>query len=402
MKAVAIIPARGGSKGLPRKNVLPLCGKPLIAWTIESALTANSIERVVVSTDDPEITQISQRLGAEVVHRPGVISSDLSSSEDALLHALGELGIEQGPLAFLQCTAPLLLAEDIDGTLALLEHWDTAVTVAPWRRFLWRDAPGGAEAVGHDKERRLMRQELPPQFVEVGAVYAMTVEGLIQTGRRFHGSTGLYVIPPERGLEIDDEVDFALVETLLAKRIRSERASRLPSRVSAVIMDFDGVLTDNRAIVDQDGRESVLCHRGDGWALRRLREAGIRLLVLTGETNEVVRRRCEKLSVECAVAPDDKLAMLKEWLARNRIAPSEAIFVGNDEPDCACMLYSGCGVAPADAYPKAKAAAQIVLDSRGGYGCLRELADLIFTFRRESIETTACHRRDRVQPLRFP
>ena len=97
MKAVAIIPARGGSKGLPRKNALPLCGKPLIAWTIESARAARSIERVVVSTDDPEIARVSEAFGAEVVWRPAEMSSDLSPSEHALLHALRELRIDPRP-----------------------------------------------------------------------------------------------------------------------------------------------------------------------------------------------------------------------------------------------------------------------------------------------------------------
>ena len=285
-----------------------------------------------------------------------------------------------------------MLPSDIDGTLALLDEADTAVTVAPWHRFIWQETSEGAAAVGHDKERRLMRQELEPHYVEVGAVYAMTAEGLVRTGRRFHGKTALYIVPPDRSFEIDDEVDFALVETLLRRRTHQMRASRLPERVSALVMDFDGVLTDNRVSVDQTGLESVSCHRGDGWAIERLRQTGIRLLVLTGESNAVVRRRCEKLGLECAVARDDKLTILTEWLARNDIAPSDAVYVGNDEPDCPCMFYVGCGVAPADAYATAKAAARIVLDAEGGRGCIRELADLILTSRRESVEATAYYR----------
>lgn len=171
----------------------------------------------------------------------------------------------------------------------------------------------------------------------------------------------------------------------------SRRLGRLPPRVSAVVTDFDGVLTDNRVTVDQDGRESVVCHRGDGWAIGRLRNAGIRLLVLTGETNPVVRRRCKKLGIECIVAPDDKTTALKSWLALNRIDPEETVYVGNDEPDYGCMLYVGCAVAPADAFPTAKAAARIVLETPGGYGALRELAELILTSRRESLETTPYH-----------
>src|SRR5690606_24139456 len=102
--AIAIIPARGGSKGLPGKNVRLLCGRPLIAWSIDAALQAETIGRVVVSTDDPRIAEVSRASGAEVVHRPPELSGDRSPSEGALLHALGTLGIDRGPLAFLQCT----------------------------------------------------------------------------------------------------------------------------------------------------------------------------------------------------------------------------------------------------------------------------------------------------------
>lgn len=392
MKAIAIIPARGGSKGLPRKNVLPLCGKPLIAWMIEAALAASSIERVVVSTDDPEIAKISCRFGASVVMRPPEISGDRSPSEEALLHALHELGVAEGPLAFLQCTAPLTLPEDIDGTLALLARADTAVTAAPWHRFVWRDSPQGALPLGHEKERRPMRQEREPEYVEVGAVYAMTAQGLLRYRRRFYGTTALYVVPPERGLEIDDETDFLLAEALLRRRLDRGKGSALPPTVAALIMDFDGVLTDNRVTVDQHGNEAVACHRGDGWAVGALRQAGIELLVLTQELNPVVRQRCAKLGVECLAAGGDKLEPLAEWLERRGVPPSAAVYVGNDAPDVPCMLYVGCGVAPVDAHPQAKAAARLVLSAGGGAGCIRELADLILTSRRESVEAPIRHR----------
>jgi len=392
LKAIAIIPARGGSKGLPRKNVRPLCGKPLIAWTIESAIAADSVEQVVVSTDDPEIAQISRRFGASVIMRPREISGDRSPSEEALLHALGELGVTEGPLAFLQCTSPLTLPQDIDGTLALLDRADTAVTAAPWHRFLWKESPQGALPIGHDKGKRPMRQEREPQYVEVGAVYAMRAEGLLTHRRRFYGTTALYIVPPERGLEIDDETDFLLVESLLRRTLERRKASQLPRTIRAVVMDFDGVLTDNRVCVDQYGVEAVTCHRGDGWAMSALREAGIELLILTRETNPVARRRAEKLGVECIVAEGEKLPALSAWLDRREISPEHAVYVGNDLPDVPCMLYTGCGIAPADAHPRAKAAARIVLAASGGSGCIRELADLIFTSRRESVEAAAHHR----------
>lgn len=387
--ALAIIPARGGSKGLPRKNVRPLCGKPLIAWTIEAALRAETVSRVVVSTDDAEIAEVSRRYGAEVVWRPKEMSDDTSPSEAALFHALEQLGVEQGNLVFLQCTAPLMLPSDIDGTVRMLEHADSAFTVTPWHRFVWKSTSEGASPVGHQKTHRPMRQQREAQYLEVGAAYAMRIEGFLQARHRFFGHTGFYEMAPERGIEIDDETDFLLAETLMRQRLNREKAARLPQRVSAFVTDFDGVLTDNRVDVDEDGKESVRCDRGDGWAMRRLSNAGIRLLVLTNESNPAVRRRCEKLEVECIVAKDSKLPALQEWLRRYGIDPDSTLYVGNDDADVPCMLYAACGVAPADAYPRAKNTAKIVLDTPGGEGCIRELAEMLFADRGGNHETTA-------------
>lgn len=378
MHAVAVIPARGGSKGIPRKNVRPLCGKPLIAWTIESALNARKVERVVVSTDDPEIAQVSAAAGAEVIWRPQEISGDTAPSEAALIHALDKLKVRRGPLAFLQCTSPLTLPEDIDGTLGLLEIADSSFTAAPAHRFLWRGAPDDVVPFGHSKLHRPMRQERANEYVEVGAVYAVRVERFLDERTRFAGRTALYPIPPERSVEIDTETDFLLAETLMRRRLQAERAYRLPTSPQALVMDFDGVLTNNRVRIDQFGTEAVECHRGDGWAIRRLKEMGIKLLVLTNEKNPVVQKRCDKLGVECIVT-DEKLSALQQWLARHGIAPKSAMYMGNDDPDIPCMLHVGCGIAPRDAYEGAKRAAQVVLESAGGDGCVRELTEALLS-----------------------
>lgn len=378
LQAVAVIPARGGSKGLPGKNIRPFCGKPLIAWTIEAARKAQTVARVVVSTDDPQIAAVSARFGAEVVWRPGELAHDTAPSEEALLHALRCLGIHEGVLVFLQCTSPLTLPEDIDATVALLKNADSAFTATPWHRFLWAETPEGVVPVGHDMTRRPMRQERKQQFLEVGAVYALKVEQFLRSRHRFTGRVALHPLPPERSLEIDDETDFLLAETLMRRRLQQEKRRLLPPRVQAVVMDFDGVLTDNRVTVGEDGRESVVCHRGDGWALKRLREAGIGLLVLTQEGNPAVARRCGKLGVPCIVARGSKLAPLREWLDQRGYDAACTLYVGNDVPDLPCMTYVGCGVAPADAHPAVRQAALVVLETPGGHGCLRELADMLF------------------------
>ena len=140
----AVIPARGGSKGILRKNLLMLAGKPLVAHSIEAARMSHHVNRIFVSTDDPEIAAVSQQYGAEVVWRPEDISGDLASSEEALLQVLEHLRQveEYVPelVVFLQCTASLTLAEDIDGTVEALydAEADSALAVVPFHYFLWR------------------------------------------------------------------------------------------------------------------------------------------------------------------------------------------------------------------------------------------------------------------------
>jgi YrbI family 3-deoxy-D-manno-octulosonate 8-phosphate phosphatase len=373
----AIIPARGGSKGLPRKNVRLLCGKPLIAWTIEAALQSELVNRVVVSTDDGEIAEVSRLYGAEVVWRPKEISGDDSPSEAALLHGLEQLRLTQGVVAFLQCTSPLMLPADIDGTVRTLDEADSAFTATRWHHFLWRDDVESAQPLGHDKNHRPMRQHREPQYLEVGAVYAMDIAGFLKVKHRFFGVTRMYLIPAERSLEIDDATDLLLAETLLRQRMEKEAITQLPHTVSALVMDFDGVLTDNRVSVIEDGKEVVTCHRGDGWAIQRFRTASIRLLVLTNEDNASVAHRCRKLNVERITTQGAKLPVLQSWLHRQGVAPENTIYVGNDVTDVPCMRYVGAGVAPADACLPVKQSAKLVLSNKGGYGCIRELAEIL-------------------------
>jgi len=383
MEVLAIIPARGGSKGIPRKNIRPLLGKPLIAYNIEQARRSRWVSRVVVSTDDPEIGAISQQYGAEVVWRPAEISGDMAASEAALLHALEHLrqasGYQPDLLVFLQCTSPLTLAEDIDGTVQTMldEGADTALAVIPFHYFIWKSDGSDAVGVNHDKRLRPLRQEREPQYLETGAVYAMRVPGFLQARHRFFGHTAMYVMPAERRLEIDDPVDFQIAETLMRQGAAGNRLQALPEAIAALILDFDGVLTDNKVIVFQDGHEAVTADRSDGWGIGRLKKTGLPILVLSTEPNPVVKARADKLGLPCLQGIQEKWATLKAWLDKRGIDPAQVVYIGNDDNDLPCMMQVGCAVAPADAYPAVLEVADLVLEHRGGDGAVRELCDLI-------------------------
>lgn len=227
-KTTVIIPARGGSKGIPRKNIAPLYGKPMLAWSIEEALKADTVDRVIVSTDSDEIAAVAKKYGAEVIMRPEEISGDFATSESVLLHALYTLR-EQGDdlpetTVFLHCSTPLTLAADIDGTVRAMKRAeaDSALAVVPFYGYFWKTDETTGEVVpdGHEKGEHPRRQERTPKSLEAGAVYVMNTEGFLQHKKRVFGQVGVYEMPAERYYDIDTPTDLTVAEVLIAKQVK--------------------------------------------------------------------------------------------------------------------------------------------------------------------------------------
>jgi len=384
MSIIAIIPARGGSKSIPKKNIRPLSGIPLIGHTIKASNQSNLIDRTFVTTDNKEIADISKEFGADVIMRPSTLSGEFSSSESALLHALQIINNSQKSypeiIVFLQCTSPLTLPQDIDGTIDTLinEKADCALSVSKFHHFLWKkNSRGNLIGINHDKNNRVLRQNMDPQFIETGAVYVMRTKGFKEAKHRFFGKTEMYIIPPERCLEIDNPIDLRIAEAIMHEQEQEKILDLLPNSISALVLDFDGVLTDNKVLVLEDGSEAVLCNRSDGLGLAQIKIFNIPVLVLSTEKNPVVKARCEKLGLECVYGIQDKLSALKKWLEKANLDISNVIYVGNDINDIECLQFAACGICVADSHPDAKMYSDIILTKNGGDGAVRELADLI-------------------------
>lgn len=218
-RTIAIIPARGGSKGIPRKNVRLVGGVPLIAHSVRQAVESSRVDEVYVSTDDPEIRQVAEEYGARAISRPIDIAGDTASSESALIHALAEVE-KAGPVGlvvFLQCTSPIRDRGDIDAAIGTLEAEgaDSLLSVAPSHRFLWKQGAEGPVALNYDPAKRPRRQDLDPQFVENGSIYVFKPWVLKQLGNRLGGRTALHVMSSRSAFEIDDELDMAVIDFLL-------------------------------------------------------------------------------------------------------------------------------------------------------------------------------------------
>ena len=218
--ALALIPARGGSKGIPGKNLQEVGGVPLVCRSIQAAQASNAVGRVMVSTDDDAIAAAADAEGAGVIRRPAAIAGDTASSESALLHAL-ELLEQQGPLetelVFLQCTSPFTTGDQIDAVLSALqaENCNSSFAVSPWHGFLWR---ADGRGINHDPAQpRQRRQDLEPAFLETGAIYAMNVAAFRRCGSRFCPPTSPVMLE-QAGPEIDTPEDLALCRSIAAQK----------------------------------------------------------------------------------------------------------------------------------------------------------------------------------------
>ncbi|MET7712586.1 acylneuraminate cytidylyltransferase [Streptomyces sp. NPDC005407] len=408
MTVLAVIPARGGSKGVPAKNLAPVGGVPLVARAVRESLAARLVTDVVVSTDDPDIASAARGAGAEVVLRPAAIAGDTATSEAAVLHAMDAHEAMHGApvdvVLLVQCTSPFLTRADVEGVAAAVieDGADSAVTVAPFHGFVWREqgsdsgaeqpataaigaqrvggstavlleaAPASGHGVNHDESFRPRRQDRPQDFLETGAAYAMSATGFREAGHRFFGRTALVRTDPARVLEVDDPHDLARARALAPLL----DTSALPTRddVDAVVLDFDGTQTDDRVYIDADGHETVAVHRGDGLGIAHLRKAGLELLILSTEQNPVVAARGRKLQIPVLHGIDRKDLALKQWCEERGIAPDRVLYVGNDVNDLPCFNLVGWPVAVASAHGSVRAAARAVTATRGGEGAIREIA----------------------------
>lgn len=396
MTVLAVIPARGGSKGVPAKNLASVGGVPLVVRAVRACLAARRVTDVVVSTDDAAIAEAARSAGAEIVLRPAAIAGDTATSEAAVLHAMDAYGAMRGKVAevvlLVQCTSPFITADDLDGVAGAVteDGADTALTVAPTHGFIWRQdgAPetgeaGGGDGAGggigpngygvnHDKSNRPRRQDRPQEYLETGAAYAMRAEGFREARHRFFGRTALVTTDPARVLEIDDPHDLARARALAPLL----DPAVLPSYddIDAVVLDFDGTQTDDKVFVDSDGREMVAVHRGDGLGIAALRRADLKLLILSTEQNPVVAARARKLQVPVLHGIDRKDLALKQWCDEHGITPERVLYVGNDVNDLPCFGLVGWPVAVASAHDSVRAAARAVTTTPGGEGAIREIA----------------------------
>ncbi|GAB3615986.1 N-acylneuraminate cytidylyltransferase [Okibacterium endophyticum] len=385
MDVIAVIPARGGSRGVIGKNLRMVGGVTLIERAVSAAGASAFIDSVVVTTDDPAIAAVARDAGARIVQRPADLAGPVVSSETALLHVLDQTTVRSGGtgedepsiLVFIQATSPFIDPADIDLAITRVRTGenDVVFSAAETHSFLWRETPAGAEGVNHNAAVRPMRQEREPHYRETGAFYVMRTEGFREAAHRFFGRVGVQVVDPRGAIDIDTVADLEIADLIAPVIDAKPRRSAAVPPLRAVVTDFDGVHTDDRAHIGADGSEFVTVSRADGMGVRLLRESGLEVLILSTEQNPVVGARGRKLGVEVLQGVSDKADALRGWAARRGVPLAQVAYLGNDVNDLDAMQLVGWPVCVPEAPESVRSAARMILRTPGGQGAVRELAD---------------------------
>ena len=400
-EVLAIIPARGGSKGIPRKNIKDFAGYPLIAYSILAGLRSRLVTRTIVSTDDNEIAAVAREWGAETPFmRPEEFARDNTTDLPVYKHALEWLfeheDYRPDVVVQLRPTSPIRPLTCVDDAVGLLLANPVAdsvrgVVVAGQNPFkMWKIEPEGrmiplVGVPGITEPYNSPRQILPEAYWQTGHIDAIRTHVILDK----QSMSGRIILPliidQKYTVDLDKPSDWRTAETLVRdgglKFVDPANERRtLPKKIKLLVMDFDGVLTDNRVWVTQNGEEAVAANRSDSLGLALLREQkNVASLVISKERNPVVEARCRKINLPVLQGIDDKATTLKNYLAEKKIDASEVIYIGNDTNDLPCFPVAAFAFAPADALPEVQRKADWVLENQGGRGAVRELCDILIT-----------------------
>jgi N-acylneuraminate cytidylyltransferase len=401
-EVLVIIPARGGSKGIPRKNIREFAGYPLISYSIAAGLKAESVTRTIVSTDDEEIARVARQYGADVPFlRPAEFSQDKTLDLPVFKHALEWLAENENyypdVVVQLRPTSPVRPRTCVDDAVKiLLDHPEVdsvrGVVDAGQNPFkMWKidKASGRMQPLigvdGIKEAYNAPRQSLPDVYWQTGHIDAIRPRAILEKNSMSGDVIMPLVIDVRYTIDIDTPADWERSEWMVTDSglemvdPANERRS-FPKKVSMLLMDFDGVVTDNRVWVDENGREMVAANRSDSLGINHLREkTGIEVMVVSREVNPVVAARCKKMNVPYLQAVTDKGSALKNLFEERKIDPSTVIYMGNDTNDLPCFPLVGYAVAPADAHPEVLRRADHVTELTGGHGAVRELCDFLLS-----------------------
>lgn len=385
---VAFIPVRGGSKSIPLKNIKPMCGKPLVYWTVAAACGCKNIDKVYVATDSEKIRETLQNVKdtdtdgrldkMEIIGRSQESASDTASTEFAMLEFAREHLFDH--IVLIQATSPLLTAEDLDRGFALYEQkeTDSVLSVVRQKRFNWKvEKDGSAQPTNYDYFHRPRRQEFEGYCVENGAFYITSRKRLLATENRISGNVKAVEMSEDTFFEIDEPSDWDMIQQLLERRQKEKVSTgKQGHQIKMLLTDCDGCLTDGGMYYSENGDELKKFSTLDGMGFGLMREHGVICGIITGENTKLVQRRAEKLKLDVLkMGVQNKFATVQELCVEKGISLEEVAYIGDDINDRELLEQVGFSASVPDALQEIQNIVDYVAVRQGGNGAVRDVIE---------------------------
>ncbi|KPP65089.1 N-acylneuraminate cytidylyltransferase-like [Scleropages formosus] len=385
----ALILARGGSKGIPLKNIKMLAGVPLIGWVLRAAVDSGVFDSVWVSTDHDEIEKVAKAWGAKVHRRSPEVSKDSTSS----LETIQEFARMQPDITVfcnIQATSPCLHPHHLKAAVEMItkKGYESVFSVVRRHHFRWEEVKGGegtsTKPLNLDPARRPRRQDWPGELCENGSFYFATRE-LVEKGLLQGGKLAYFEMLPEYSVDIDVDIDWPVAEQRVL-RYGYFGADKLDA-VKLLFCNVSGCLTDGQSYLSATGEEIVSVNGRDVAGVRMLKKEEVEVIFLSSSDDPIPKALADKLSrkMNCKIRQgvQDKQAEVKKIVDARHLMWKEVAYLGSDEPDVDCLSLSGVSGVPQDAPTVALNAAKYICRSPAGRGALREFAEYILLLKKK-------------------
>ena len=378
---IAFVPVRCGSKSIPFKNIKLFCGKPLVYWSLLALENSENVDVVYLATDCTEIKQVVNSFDFSkviVYDRNPNNATDTATTESVMLEFINSKKFSDEDLFLLvQATSPLMQTKDVDGSINQfqIKNCDSLLTCVRTKRFFWNDKN---IPINYDYKNRPRRQDFEGLLMENGALYMSTVGEIKDCQNRLSGNISVYEMDECTAVELDEDDDWVIAESLMYKNILNKDRS---TEIKVFLTDVDGTLTDAGMYYGEDGNEFKKFNTHDGKGFEILRKAGIKTGIITSENTKIVSNRAEKLKVDYlyqGVEHQGKLEVVKEICRIEGVELENIAYIGDDLNCKDLLIKAGLSACPSDAIEEVKLIPGIrILSKSGGSGAVREFIDCI-------------------------
>jgi N-acylneuraminate cytidylyltransferase len=388
MSTIAFVPVRSGSKSIKDKNIKLLNGKPLFFWVLNALQNASEINKIILATDSTNYAEIAKSFNfskLEIYMRSAENASDTASTESVVLEYLEKANLNSQDIFVLaQATSPLTKSEDFDNALRQFAYSgkNSMLSCVKSKRFFW-DKDGNT--INYDYRNRPRRQDFDGMFMENGAFYINKVENILKDKNRLSGQIGIYEMHESTAIEIDEPIDWKIVEILLAEQNAVKKAQI--SDIKLFMSDVDGVLTDAGMYYSENGDELKKFCTHDGMGIKLLKEKGVKVGIITTEDRQLNRNRANKLKLDYHFHGEtNKLETIKNLCKELNISLSEVAYIGDDVNDFELLSAVGLAACPANSVEKIKNIPNIIhLTKKGGEGAVREFIEMILSVKSDAL-----------------